>query len=281
MSDDKPALPIQIDKDTQAMVARDNSELIRMIRTFMKGASFPKTLDTEEKIISCWQVAASLKVPPIIAIQNMAVIHGSVAIWGQLPKALAEATGELEDYVLYYIDKEYNKLCVANKNLHVEAYAAVVEIKRKGRTRNEYTFSLDDAKLAGLTNKQGPWKEHRKVMMARRASGWGIKVEFPDALMGTAIAEYDLHEAPDLKDVTPLRAERTNTANEFLEAMNGPTTAGVSTGDTFEGSENLSRPVGFESGDVQAPGDELQNVVVQDERRVNNVRGSRARDRSN
>jgi hypothetical protein len=216
-----PAL-IRIDEKTQQLVAKDNSELMRLIRTFMKGTAFPKTLDTEEKVIAAWQVAASLKIPPMVAMQNMAVIHGSVCIWGQLPKALAEATGEIEKWTQFYVDKDQKKISFDNQNLNAEVWACVVQVKRKGRDQNEYFFSVEDAAKAGLLNKSGPWKDHRKVMLARRTSGMAVKFEFPDALMGVSVAEYDLHTAPDLKDVTPSRnPDNINAADQLWEKING------------------------------------------------------------
>lgn len=251
---------IVVDPKTQMMVARDNSELIRMIRTFMKGMAFPKTLDTEEKIIAAWQVAASLKIPPAVAMQNMAVINGSVSIWGQLPKALAEATGEMQDFRQFFIDKDYNEICVKNKNLNVEAWAAVVQIRRKGRSTNEYFFSLDDAKAAGLDKKSGPWRDYRKVMLARRTIGMAIKFEFPDALMGVAIAEYDLHEAPDLKDVTPKAPAKSDVGNQFWEELRGgerEVGTGVVENDTAQRSETVSGPTGHQDRDAEADSDKL------------------------
>lgn len=194
---------IALDPKTQLMVARDNSELHRMVITMMKGMAVPKTLDTPEKVIAAWQVAASLKIPPAVAMQNMAVIHGSVCMWGQLPKALADATGEVEDFQLVLINEAQEVICLANKNLGDEVWGAVCHVKRKGRSRNEYAFTMVDAIKAGLHKKTGPWQDYRKIMLSRRAIAHGIKFEFPDALMGVSVAEYDYNEAPDLKDVTP------------------------------------------------------------------------------
>lgn len=218
---------IEIDRKTSGLVARDNTELVRIIRIMMKGMAFPKTLDTEEKIIAAWNVAASLKLPPAIAIQNMAVIHGSVCIWGQLPKALAEASGELEDFSLVLIDKDQASILLENKNLNAEPWGAVCRIKRKGRTTNEYVFTMNDAEKAGLDKKSGPWKDYRKIMLSRRAVANAVKFEFPDALMGLNVAEYDLNEVPDLRDVTD-GTERTKTFNETLKNLgNKSTTEGV------------------------------------------------------
>lgn len=195
---------IAIDPKTQALVAKDNSELMRMITIMMQGQAFPKTLDTPQKAIAAWQVAASLGLPPAVAIQNMAVIHGSVCIWGQLPKALAEATGELEDFKMIMINDKHEVISLENKNLDQEVWGAVCQIKRRGRSMNEYSFTMGDAAKARLDKKTGPWSDYRKIMLSRRVMGQAIKFEFPDALMGCQLAEYDLNVAPDLKDVTPL-----------------------------------------------------------------------------
>lgn len=194
---------IPVDQKSQLIVARDNSELFRIIKLFMKGTAFPKTLDTPEKVVAAWQVAASLGLPPMVAIQNLAVIHGSVAMWGQLPKALAERTGKLEDFKLILFDSNQAVINLENKNVNAEVWGAAVQIKRNGRSKNEYTFTEPEAKKAGLLDSTGPWKNYRKIMYARRAMGHGFKFDFPDALMGVPVAEYDFHVAPDLKDVTP------------------------------------------------------------------------------
>ncbi len=194
----KAITPIIVDRQSQQLVAKDNAELVRMIKIFMNGAALPRTLDTEAKIITAWQTAASLRIPPIRAIQNMAIIHGSLAIWGELPKALAESTGELEDFRMILIDDKQEQISLANKNLDKEVCGAVVQVKRKGRSMNEYSFTQADAQKAGLLSKPGPWKDYRKIMYQRRAMNHAMKFEFPDALMGVKIAEYDFNEAPDL-----------------------------------------------------------------------------------
>lgn len=193
--------------ENQGLVAKDNSELLRMIQVMMKGQAFPKSLDTEAKVIAAWQVAASLKIPPAVAIQNLAIVNGSICMWGQLPKALAEATGELEEFKLVVIDEKQDPICLENKNLNAQVWGAVCVIKRKGRDRNEYAFTVEDMKRANLDKKQGPWRDYTKIMLMRRAMGTAIKFEFPDAVMGVPIAEYDFHQAPDIKEVGPTQSK--------------------------------------------------------------------------
>lgn len=199
---EKRVTPIAVDNDRQLIIARDQSELWRMVQMFMKGTAFPKTIDTPEKAIAAWQVSASLNLPPMVTIQNLAFIHGSISMWGQLPKALAERTGQLAEFKLINFDGAQKEICLGNKNLQEEVWGSVVQMRRMKRNMNEYSFTKLDAEKAGLLSKAGPWRDYRKIMYARRAMGHATKFEFPDALMGVPVAEYDFHEAPDLKDVT-------------------------------------------------------------------------------
>lgn len=192
---------ITVNAESQLIVAQNNSELFRMIKMFMKGTAFPKTIDTEAKAIAAWQVAASLNLPPMVTMQNLAFIHGSVCMWGQIPKALAERTGKLEDFKMFLFDKSQTIISLENKNLQEDVWGAAVQIRRSQRSMNEYFFNEDEAKKANLLGKAGPWTQYKKIMYARRAIGHAIKFEFPDALMGVPVAEYDYNEAPDLKDV--------------------------------------------------------------------------------
>ncbi len=205
---------IAVDQKSQLIVARDNSELYRMVQTFMKGKAFPKSIDTVEKALAAWQVAASLNLPPIIVMQNLMIVHGNISMWGQLPKALAERTGELKEFKLTLFDANQKVISLENKNLGEDVWGASVQIKRGDRSTNEYSFTEVDAKKAGLLDKAGPWKQYKKIMYARRAVGNAIKFEFPDALMGVPIAEYDFNMAPDLKDVTP-----SQTSDEIAKSL--------------------------------------------------------------
>lgn len=213
-------VPIPVNHNGLA-IARDNAELMRIIKVMMAGMAFPKTLDTEAKILAAWQVAASLRLPPAVAIQNIAIIHGSACLWGQLPKALAEATGEMEDFQLILINEQQKPISLDNLNLTDEVWGAVCRMKRKGRTLNEYTFTMADAQKANLANKTGPWKDYRKIMLSRRAVSHAIKFEFPDALMGVPVAEYDHNDAPDFKDVTPGMNAREAAKNAIDRKLRG------------------------------------------------------------
>lgn len=200
--------PLAINSRTGELLARDASELVRQIKILMAGRAFPKSMDTMPKIIAAWNLAASFKgVSPQRAISRMMYVNDRLELWGELPKALAEGTAELEDFELFVCDKEYNRICFENKNLHQDPYAAVCRIKRKGRSRNEYFFTADEAEKAGLLKKKGTWQDYAKVMLCWRAQGIGLKFEFGDASMGASISELPITEAHSEREVSSVADE--------------------------------------------------------------------------
>jgi hypothetical protein len=201
------AAPMLVRQDNSQIIIRDQAELYRVIMLMTKGCAIHKSLDTIEKRIACWQMATALKVRPEVAISNMYIVNGVISLWGQLPKALAHETGELQHFKLIRYNEKQDEIALQYKNLETEVWGAAVQIRRGGGALNEYIFTMEDAKRAGLASKSGPWKDYRPIMLCRRTVGQAIKFDFPDAVMGLGISEYDHNEAPDLmappKDVTP------------------------------------------------------------------------------
>jgi len=122
---------------------------------------------------------------PMQAMQNIAVINGRPSIWGDAMIALVRACPAFEYINETQTDKE-----------------ATCVIKRKGEPEAVRTFSMEDAKRAGLTGKSGPWTQYPKRMMQMRARSWALRDVFPDVLKGMICAEEALDSGP--RDVTPV-----------------------------------------------------------------------------
>ena len=128
---------------------------------------------------------------PMQAMQNIAVINGRPSIWGDAMIALVRACPAFEYINETQTDKE-----------------ATCIIKRKGEPEAVRTFSLEDAKRAGLTGKSGPWTQYPKRMMQMRARSWALRDVFPDVLKGMICAEEALDSGP--RDVTPVTRTAAN-----------------------------------------------------------------------
>ncbi|MFC4518582.1 recombinase RecT [Cupriavidus pinatubonensis] len=134
-----------------------------------------------------WGMELGLK--PLQAMQNIAVINGRPALWGDAVIALVRASA-LCEYV--------------HESLSEDGSTAFCQVKRRGEEEQVRSFSMADAKQAGLAGKQGPWSQYPKRMLQMRARAFALRDVFPDVLKGMPIAE-EIGDYPTEKDITPAR----------------------------------------------------------------------------
>ena len=148
------------------------------------------------------QLGMELGVSPMQALQNIAVINGRPAIWGDLLPAIVLASGLLEQ-----IDESDN------------GETATCVVKRRGFAPITRTFSMDDAKRAGLADKTGPWKQYPKRMRQMRARAFAFRDMFADVLKGVQVREEveDIETTATRVEVEPMKMpkaiEKTAPAN--------------------------------------------------------------------
>ena len=135
------------------------------------------------------QWGSELGLKPLQSLQNLAVINGRPALWGDAVIALVVASPVCE-YVTEDDDGE----------------TAYCRVKRKGAPEQVRTFSMDDARKAGLAGKQGPWTQYPKRMRQMRARAFALRDVFPDVLRGMPIAE----ELQDMNTPAPAQSVEKN-----------------------------------------------------------------------
>lgn len=118
------------------------------------------------------QWGSELGLKPLQSLQNLAVINGRPALWGDAVIALVLASPVCE----YVTEDDDGK-------------TAYCRVKRKGAPEQVRSFSMDDAIKAGLAGKQGPWTQYPKRMRQMRARAFALRDVFPDVLRGMPIAE--------------------------------------------------------------------------------------------
>ena len=124
------------------------------------------------------QWGAELGLKPLQALQNLAIINGRPSLWGDAVIALVRAS----------------PLCESITETD-DGHTATCRVKRRGEQEQTRTFSLEDAKTAGLLGKQGPWTQYPKRMRQMRARAFALRDVFPDVLRGLLVAE-ELMDAP-------------------------------------------------------------------------------------
>lgn len=138
------------------------------------------------------QMGAELGVPPLQALQNIAIINGRPSIWGDLALAVVQAHPDYEDHKEFFTGAAF-----------ADGFTAVFQIKRKGSGWHETKFAVADAKTAKLWGKRGyqgqdtPWITNPKRMLQMRARGFGLRDKFADALKGMKLAEEIMDIPPD------------------------------------------------------------------------------------
>lgn len=121
------------------------------------------------------------------SLQNIAVINGRPTIWGDAMLAICKSKHTLFEY--------------CNETFDEKTGTAYCEVKRKGQPALVRSFSMDEAKKAGLWGKLGTWQTHPKRMLQMKARSFGLRDAFPDLLQGIYSSEE--MEGVDIKDVSP------------------------------------------------------------------------------
>jgi hypothetical protein len=150
-------------------------------------SGFYKGLDSRAKVFATMQLAHDNNVPFSLIAMNIAFINGRASMYGDALIGIAHASHMMQDF----------EETIEGEG---EAMQATCRLKRKGvKTEFVRTFSIGDAKLAGLLGK-GPWQSYPKRMLQMRARSWALR----DAglVQGIISAEeaQDIPPAPVLQD---------------------------------------------------------------------------------
>lgn len=160
-----------------------------LAKTIVASGLAPKSFDTPEKVMIAVQMGAEVGLPPMAALQNIAVINGRPSLWGDAVPAVCHSTGMVEEYKQEVVGSD-------------ESYGYRVTVKRRGNAAPFIsTFTRAMAKTAGLWGKVGPWTQYPDRMLLNRARTFCLRDAFPDALRGLYTAE-ELMDLPP-KNVTP------------------------------------------------------------------------------
>ena len=155
-----------------SLTPKSIDEALRFADMLSKSNLVPKDfLGNPGNILVAIQWGFELGLQPMQALQNIAVINGRPSIWGDAVIALVKSSPVCE-YVVEEINGE----------------RAICRVKRKNEPEQSRSFSIEDARKAGLLDKD-VWKKYPTRMLQMRARSWGLRDVFPDVLRGMPIAE--------------------------------------------------------------------------------------------
>lgn len=217
-------LPAKIPMPTggviRALIPQTTDDIWRIAGMAVKSGMCPKGSTPESASISIMH-GLEIGLPPMMALQRIAVINGRPCVWGDAVPAIAMNTGQL---------LEWNEFLRGDG----DAMEATCQVSRKtanGICRKESKFSVEDAKKAGLWGKAGPWQSYPKRMLAMRARV-AFRDLFADAMCGMYIAEEMIGSIPaiDATSSSFERVERPLADDDELAADTGRTAANRAAG---------------------------------------------------
>jgi hypothetical protein len=151
----------------------------------------PKDCKGPAAIVVAVAMGARLGLDPFTAIHGIAVVNGRPSLFGDALLAVCQNHPGWDDFVEEWTGKKYD-----------DDFTAHCTVMRKNRKPKTETFSVADAKKAGLWGKQGPWSAQPQRMMMMRARAFALRGAFGDALAG-------FHSREEMEDVEPREVEAT------------------------------------------------------------------------
>lgn len=178
--------------DSSLLAPSNFEHYYRIANMMSKSDMVPKGYkDKAPDILIAMEMGRALNLAPLSAIQNIAVINGKPALYGDAILAVCSGHPEFEN-----ITEEQ----IIDKEGKTEGYRCMV--KRKGRSAVIHSFTVEDAKKANLWGKAGPWSQYPARMLQMRARAFALRDCFADALGGIRIVE-EVQDFKEPKDVTP------------------------------------------------------------------------------
>lgn len=194
-------VPLRTGGKIVGIIPETIEEVFRLATAVSKSGMAPRGMEKPEQLTVAIMTGLEIGLPPMMAINKIAVVNGRPTVWGDAVPALLLARGFK---IAEHLDGEGTER------------AAMCRVTRPDGMVTERRFSVADAMTAGLWGRQGPWKQYPDRMLAMRARGFAARDGAADALAGLYIAE----EMQDVIDITPRKSSAAAKRDGTTEVFN-------------------------------------------------------------
>lgn len=157
-----------------------NAQNLRLLATDMFNSRMFRGVETPAQAVAIIQMGAELGFGPVTSLNIIKIIQGQMTVAARGLLALAQ-----------------NKANVSWKLLENNDKVCSIRFSRPKWDDMEVTFSLDEARAAGLLRSGGGWEKYPKDMLFARCASRGIRRIAPDAISG-------LYATEEIQDAAPL-----------------------------------------------------------------------------
>ncbi len=159
---------------------RSIEDLWRFSQIVARSGFYPKDYENNPaKIAVAIQFGLEVGLKQSSAIWNIAVINGRPAVYGDAALALCMTSKD-------WVQEAFKETIEYDEN--GSPVAASCTVQRKGCQPITRTFTMEQAKRAGLAHRE-IWRAYPERMLQMRARAWALRDAFPDVLKGLSIRE--------------------------------------------------------------------------------------------
>jgi hypothetical protein len=198
------ALPLSAAPRPHAIVPQTLDDAFRLGSMIFASGLAPYSMKSKEAVCAAVMYGMEIGLPPMQAVQSIAVIGGRPTIYGDAAIALVRQSGLLASF-RETIEGEGDDRAGVCKVSRLHPSGEVEEIVER--------FTVAMAKTAGLWDKRGrsgeatPWQLYPDRMLRARARGFALRDLFADVLKGLRIyeeaADIELQALPDREPPAP------------------------------------------------------------------------------
>lgn len=161
-------MTVELARRTEVLPARSEWQVMReMSEALHESGLLPSWIKTPMAALAVIQKGKELGLQPMYALARISMIEG---------KPCCDAEGMA---AMIYRDHGPNALTF----VETTPDACTIEYRRAGGRPGRLTFTIEDARRAGLLNKQN-WKNYPQAMLRARAISAAARMAFPDTIGG-------------------------------------------------------------------------------------------------
>lgn len=198
------ALPVSAAPRPHAIVPQTLDDAFRLGSMIFASGLAPYSMKSKEAVCAAVMYGMEIGLPPMQAVQSIAVIGGRPTIYGDAAIALVRQSGLLASF-RETIEGEGDERAGVCRVSRFHPSGEIEEITER--------FTVAMAKTAGLWDKRGrsgeatPWQLYPDRMLRARARGFALRDLFADVLKGLRIyeeaADIELQALPDREPPAP------------------------------------------------------------------------------
>lgn len=165
-TDHRALVPIGANRLMTAAPRVSLAALLAEAQTYVRSGLLPKAVNTPEKAVLIMATGRELGIGGLYALRNIHVIDGKPTCAAELMMALAKRDHG-EDAI--HVVESDNQHCVV--------------VVRNGSHEGRFTWTIEDAKQAGLAGKE-VWAKYPRAMLRSRAVSEACRATFPGSIGG-------------------------------------------------------------------------------------------------